>query len=127
VFTEREREFLAAHRLASIATVSPDGEVDVAPVGYRFDGERFLIGGRGLTRTLKYKNVAAGSARVAVSIEDGDSTGPRGLKVHGTAELVTLDDGREVIAVTPTRSWSWGIEEPAFKPDGTYVLNRSHG
>ena len=125
MFTEAEREFLASHRLAAIATVSPDGEVDVAPVGYRFDGERFLIGGRGLPRTLKYRNVAAESARVAVAVEGGDATGPRGLKVHGTAELVTLPDRREVIAVTPVRSWSWGIEEPAFKPDGTYVLRRS--
>jgi pyridoxamine 5'-phosphate oxidase family protein len=124
VFTEAEREFLASHRVASIATVSPDGEVDVAPVGYRFDGERFLVGGRGLRRTLKYRNVAAGSTRVALSVEDGDATGPRGVKVHGVAEIVEPDGGRQAIAMTPTRSWSWGIEEPAFRPDGTYVLHR---
>jgi pyridoxamine 5'-phosphate oxidase family protein len=100
--------------------------VDVAPVGYRFDGERFLVGGRGLVRTLKYRNVLAGSDRVALAVEDGTPEGPRGLKVHGTAEIVRVDDEREAIAVVPSRSWSWGIEEPAFRADGTYVLRRSY-
>ena len=90
-FTEAERTFLAEHRLACIATVSLEGEVDVAPVAYRFDGRRFLIGGRGLERTLKYRNVSSGSSRVALAVEDGTAEGPRGLKVHGGAEVVTLD------------------------------------
>ena len=126
-FTEAEAAFLSARRLAFIATVSPDGEVDVAPVAYRYDGERFLIGGRGLERTLKFRNVSARSTRVALTVEDGSPEGPRGLKVHGRAEIVRLlRDEREVIAITPERSWSWGIEEPAFRPDGSYVLHRSH-
>ena len=124
-FTEAERTFLAEHRLACIATVSLEGEVDVAPVAYRFDGRRFLIGGRGLERTLKYRNVSSGSSRVALAVEDGTAEGPRGLKVHGGAEVVTLPDDRVAIAVAPRRSWSWGIEEPAFRPDGSYVLRRS--
>jgi pyridoxamine 5'-phosphate oxidase family protein len=37
-FTEEEITYLRTQRLARIATVSADGQPDVAPVGYQFDG-----------------------------------------------------------------------------------------
>lgn len=92
-------------------------------MGFGFDGEAFLVGGAGLARTLKYRNVRAGS-RVALAMDDRDADGgPRGLKVHGSASIVALKDGREAIRVEPVRSWSWGIEEPAFR-GSEYVLAR---
>jgi pyridoxamine 5'-phosphate oxidase family protein len=125
LFTEKERAYILERRVAFIATVSVDGQPDVAPVGLRFDGERFHVGGRGLPRTLKYRNVGSGSTRVAIAMEDrAPEGGPRGLKIHGTARIVSSAEGREAIEISPTRSWSWGIEEPTFRPDGGYVLHR---
>ena len=37
-FSEEEINYLQSQRLARIATVSADGQPDVAPVGFEFDG-----------------------------------------------------------------------------------------
>ncbi len=116
MFTEKEINYLQNQPLARIATVSPALQPDVAPVGYRFDGKRFLITGFDVTRTFKYKNVQAGNHRVALVIDDLASTDPwvpRGIKVHGTAEIVEMK-GRPVLVIHPERHWSWGIESEAF-------------
>jgi hypothetical protein len=51
MFSEKEIAYLQSQRLARIATVSSNGEPDVAPVGFTFDRDRFLIGGIDLRRT----------------------------------------------------------------------------
>jgi pyridoxamine 5'-phosphate oxidase family protein len=45
-FTQEEIAYLQSQRLARIATVSPDGQPDVVPVGHLLDGEYFYVGGR---------------------------------------------------------------------------------
>lgn len=129
-FTDRELEFLRSQRLARIATVSASGVPDVAAVGFTFDGERVLIGGINNPVTFKFRNVR-NNGRAAIVFDDiepadpaveGARSNPRGIKLHGTAEIITLD-GREVIAFTPQRKWSWGINQPTFQPTG-YVIER---
>ena len=44
-FSDEEVAYLRSQRLARIATVSPDGQPDVVPVGYQFDGTHFYVGG----------------------------------------------------------------------------------
>jgi pyridoxamine 5'-phosphate oxidase family protein len=119
MFSEQELAYLRSQRLARIATVSADGEPDVAPVGFTLAGERFLVGGIDLRRTLKYKNVKA-TGRAALVIDDlpsPDPPQPRGIKIHGTARITEGEGylGRsEYIEITPDRYWSWGIEAAAF-------------
>jgi pyridoxamine 5'-phosphate oxidase family protein len=111
-FTEAEKGYLGGQRLLRIASVSNSLEVDIAPVAFRFDGERFHIGGLDVTRTLKYKNVKA-NGRVALVVDDLETVDPwrpRGVKIHGRARIVVRPDGREIIEVEPDRKWSWGIE-----------------
>lgn len=119
MFSEKEIAYLRSQRLARIATVSAGGEPDVAPVGFTFDGERFLIGGMDLKRTLKYVNAKA-TGRAALVIDDfpsADPPQPRGIKIHGRVRI-THGEGylgaAEYIELTPERYWSWGIEAPAF-------------
>ena len=57
MFTEKEIHYLKNQPLARIATVSATMQPDVAPVGFRFDGKRFLITGFDVSRTFKYKNI----------------------------------------------------------------------
>ena len=38
MFSEKEIDYLKSQKLARIATVSADGEPDVAQVGFTFDG-----------------------------------------------------------------------------------------
>ena len=125
MFTAAEVEYLKTQRTGRLATVSPTQQPDVAPVGYLFDGETFTISGIDLAKTLKYLNTKRGSERAAFVIDDyetADTSRPRGVKIHGRAEIVS-DGDREAIRVTPSRKWSWGINAPMFQ-DGRRVIER---
>ena len=128
MFSEKEIAYLKSQRLGRIATVSANGEPDVAPVGFTFDGQHFLVGGIDLRRTLKYKN-AMGTGRAALVIDDLTSTdpwAPRGIKIHGKARITRAEGyagAGEYIEITPERYWSWGIEAPAFD-QGKPVLKK---
>jgi pyridoxamine 5'-phosphate oxidase family protein len=133
VFTANEMVYLESQRLARLATVSPTGQCDADAVGYELDGEVFVIGGRALMESRKFKNVAAGNEKVSLIVDDIaslDPYEPRGIKIHGTATIVSRD-GRfgpgEYIEVRPRVSWSWGIEAPTFADDRVKRHRSKHG
>jgi len=129
MFSPKEVEYIKSQRLARIATVSAQLQPDVAPVGFEFDGQYFYVGGMQQENTLKYKNVAGGNAKVALVIDDMESFDPpkpRGLKVHGVAEIEQrqghIGPG-QYLKIRPERYWSWGIEEPVFQ-EGKVVMKK---
>ncbi|GGL28097.1 PPOX class F420-dependent oxidoreductase [Nocardia jinanensis] len=131
-FTEEEVTYLRSQPLARVATVGADGQPDVAPVGYEFDGTYIYIGGHDPARTRKYRNVERGSTKVAVVIDDLVSTDPwtpRYLRVYGTAELVQRV-GRfgpaPYMRITPTVSWSFNLAGHAFAPGEVQVRRTVH-
>ena len=126
MFTAKEIAYIQTQPIARLATVSAAHQPDVAPVGFRFDGEKFYVSGFDITRTFKYKNVIAGNAKVSLVIDDLVSTSPwvaRGIKIHGNATIAEID-GRATLVIVPQRSWSWGVEEAAFK-DGKPVSRKA--
>ncbi|MFN8475264.1 MAG: PPOX class F420-dependent oxidoreductase [Anaerolineae bacterium] len=126
MFNETEQEYLRNQRLGRVATVSPAGQPDVAAVSYRFDGETFTIGGFDNARTLKYLNVKKGQRQVAFVVDDLATTQPwtpRGIKIHGQAEIVETPNG-PVLRITPDKKWSWGINQAAFV-DGKPTFERA--
>lgn len=114
-FTEEEIAYLTSQRLARIATAAPDGQPDVAPVGFEFDGTHFYVGGRAPEKTRKLKNVRAGNAKVALVVDDLASVNPwspRGIRVYGTAEVVDHEGYAgpgKYLRITPVISWSWNL------------------
>ncbi|MCA1554807.1 MAG: pyridoxamine 5'-phosphate oxidase family protein, partial [Chloroflexi bacterium] len=97
-------------------------------VSVEFDGECFYVSGRMMTDTRKYKNVLRGNAKVALVFDDHDpeTHHPRGIKIHGTAEIVERAGHagvRPYLRVQPLRSWSWGIESHTFV-DGRPLFRR---
>ncbi len=82
---------------------------------------RFYIGGANLQSTRKYKNIAVGHRKVSLIIDDlksSDPWEPRTIEIHGVAEIIKRDNAPDqgvVIAITPTVSWCWGIDEPPFQ------------
>ncbi len=120
MFSEKEIAYMKSQRLARFATVSTDSQPDVVPVGFEFDGTYFYIGGRNNETTRKYKNVAEGKTQVALVIDDLQSIDPwtpRGIRIYGTADIVERTGyvGRGAyLRVSPKRSWSWNVEEPAM-------------
>jgi pyridoxamine 5'-phosphate oxidase family protein len=115
-FTPEESAYIGTQRLARVATTAADGQPDVVPVGFDFDGSSFYIGGRDPENTRRTRNIKAGQDKVALVIDDVVADGdwaPRYLRVYGTAELVERDTpvGRQqVIKLTPTVSWSFNLD-----------------
>lgn len=119
-FTAEEIDYMNSQPLARIATVSADGQPDVVPVGFEFDGTYINIGGYRPADTRRHRNVLAGSEKVALVIDDLASTRPwvpRYLRVYGTAEVV--DGPQPHLRITPEVSWSWNLgAESAFGAGG---------
>ena len=124
ILSQKEIEYLKSQRLARIATagaVSTDEEgsiqPDVVPVGFDFDGEYFYVGGMNILKSTKYKNVMKNN-KVALVIDDLksiDPWDPRGMKIYGTADIVTRQGGymdstdhpnTQYIRITPKKKWS---------------------
>ena len=125
MFTEKEKAYINLQHLLRLATVSTAMQPDVAPLGFRFDGEKFFITGFDITKTFKYKNVKAGNDLISLTIDDLASINPwqaRGIKIHGRAEIVE-SNGRASLIIHPQRLWSWGVDGEAFK-DGKPVSRR---
>ncbi len=121
MFSDAERAYLRTQHLARLATVAADGQPTVDAVGFQFDGARFYIGGRNLPASRKYRNIAAGNQQVALIVDDLETIDPwtpRGIKLHGRAEIITRDGAfgpGDYFAIAPSVSWSWGILAPTFK------------
>src|ERR671937_745918 len=114
MFTPQDRHPPHPHRPPLLAPAAADGQPTADAVGFTFDDGRFYIGGRNLPATRKYRNVDAGNRRVALIIDDLASVqpwAPRGIKIHGIAEIVERDGmfgPGKYLAITPVVSWSWG-------------------
>ncbi len=59
VFTPEEIGYLQGQRLARIATVGPDGQPHVVPVGFRYnpDTDTIDIGGHDFAKRKKWREV----------------------------------------------------------------------
>ncbi|HXL95389.1 MAG TPA: PPOX class F420-dependent oxidoreductase [Streptosporangiaceae bacterium] len=111
-FTAEEVAYIQSQRLVRVATVAADGQPDVVPTGFEFDGTHFYIGGFDTTNTRRTHNVQAGNDKVAFVIDDLTSTDPwipRFLRLYGTAELVDRDS-QPILKITPVTSWSFNLE-----------------
>jgi pyridoxamine 5'-phosphate oxidase family protein len=131
-FTEEELSYLKSQSLARIATVGPDGQPDVVPVGFEYDGTYFYVGGVDPRKTRKVLNVKAGHTKVALVIDDLVSTdpwSPRFLRVYGTAEVVErtgMFGGGVYLRITPTTSWSWHLDGRAINhEDDSFAPRRT--
>ncbi len=134
VFTPEEISYLQNQRLARIATVGPNGQPHVVPVGFRYnpDTDTIDVGGHDFAQRKKWRDVQQ-NPRVAVVIDDIASVNPwqvRGIEIRGEAERL-MTGGETVNArfdaamfrITPKRIVSWGINPSpnAWVPTGRSV------
>ena len=117
-FTGEEIAYLRSQPIARVATLSADGQPDVVPLAFEFDGTCFWVGGTGaaVADTRKFRNVRAGNHKVALVIDDLVSLDPfiaRSIRVYGHAERPVERDGMVgpglYMRITPTVSWSWNL------------------
>jgi pyridoxamine 5'-phosphate oxidase family protein len=127
VFTTAEIAYLRSQRLGRLATVGPDGQPHVVPVGFRYNADQDVIevgGHGGFAKRKKYRDVLR-NPRVAFVVDDLTSVTPwkvRGLEIRGQAELLstggtTVGSGfdAEMMRITPRRIISWGIDGDMFQ------------
>ncbi len=134
VFTPEEINYLQSQRLARIATVGPNGQPHVVPVGFRYnpDTDTIDIGGHDFAQRKKWRDIQQ-NPQVAVVIDDIASLNPwrvRGIEIRGQAERL-MTGGETVNArfdpamfrITPERVVSWGINPvaDAWVPTGRSV------
>src|SRR5438067_12775368 len=138
-FSEKEIEYLKSQRLARIATAATESlseeymQPDVVPVGFDFDGDYFYVGGMSILKSTKYKNVLKNN-KAALVIDDlktVDPWDPRGIRIYGTADIVTrkggyMEGSSTYIRIKPTKKWSWGVDEPVFL-EGKFNVKRAEG
>jgi pyridoxamine 5'-phosphate oxidase family protein len=117
-FTKEEIAYLYSHPLGRLATVGRDGQPDVVPVTVEFDGTFLWVGGPAeATRTRKFRNVAAGNAKVSVVVDEMESVDPfiaHGIRIYGNAEQPFEREGMVgpgiYMRITPAISWTWNME-----------------
>ena len=124
-FTEAEIAYLQEQLVGRMATVQPDGTLQVNPVTYRYNPDlgTIDIGGFNFAASRKFRNVVD-NGRVAFVVDDVPSTAPwrvRCVEVRGEAETTTepdafpdLDD--VIIRIRPRRIISFGVTEPDKAP-----------
>lgn len=117
MFSQEELDYLATQALGRLATVDPTGMPQNSPVGFRYEPETdtIAIGGRALSASRKYRNVAA-TGKASLVVDDIASRDPwrvRGVEIRGDAEA--LPEGRGLIRIHPRRVVSWGITTQMFE------------
>jgi nitroimidazol reductase NimA-like FMN-containing flavoprotein (pyridoxamine 5'-phosphate oxidase superfamily) len=102
--TEEEGDaFLESQRWARVASVSPDGEPHVTPVGYVVvDGLLYFYGMEDARRTRDVR----GGSRLALCIDTGVGEGEgysdrRGVVVYGTCRVVPVGETELLDRVRP--------------------------
>ncbi|QKW39738.1 PPOX class F420-dependent oxidoreductase [Actinomadura sp. NAK00032] len=114
VFSTAELAYLRdgdPRRLGRLATVGADGVPHVVPLGWSLDPSATFIeiGGRGLVRSKKFRDVAA-TGRAALVIDDVlPPWRPRGVEIRGRAEAVPGPAAH--IRLIPERVISWGLHD----------------
>ncbi|HBY94234.1 MAG: PPOX class F420-dependent oxidoreductase [Ardenticatenaceae bacterium] len=121
VFTPAERTYLEHQRLGRLATVGPDGQPHVVPVGFRYnpDLDTIDIGGHAFATRKKFRDVLR-NPRVAFVVDDIQSVNPwrvRGIEIRGVAAVLETGGTEimpgfdpEMFRIRPQRIVSWGIE-----------------
>jgi len=120
-FSDDEIAYLQSQPIARFATVNADGQPDVVPLAFEFDGSYIWVGGVGpdVARTRKLRNIGAGRSKVSLVFDDLVSMQPfiaRALRVYGDAEPAVERVGMMgpglYSRITPTVSWSWQVSPP---------------
>jgi pyridoxamine 5'-phosphate oxidase family protein len=121
-FSHAELSYLATQRLGRLATMQPDGTLQVNPVGFRYNpgAGTIDIGGFNMASSRKFRNVAD-NGRVAFVVDDIASLDPwrvRCLEIRGHAEAIAAPadsaapvDGA-IIRIHPRRIISFGMDQP---------------
>jgi pyridoxamine 5'-phosphate oxidase family protein len=124
-FTAAEVEYLNRHRLGGMATIDPQGDLHVVPVGFRYNPEHDTIdlGGHNIVSTKKYRD-ALRHGRAALVVDDVlPPWQPRFVEIRGAVRAFA-EGGKainerfapDILRLTPTYIVSMGINDDLVQP-----------
>jgi pyridoxamine 5'-phosphate oxidase family protein len=125
-FTDIELEYLTTQRLGRLATVQPNGTLQVSPVSFAYNSstQTIDIAGYDMAASQKFRNVTD-NGRIAFVVDDIASVDPwrvRCLEIRGHAETIDAPtdsahrmDG-PIIRIHPRRIISFGIGDLDTEP-----------
>ncbi len=120
-FTAAEIAYLQSQRLGRLATVGPNSQPHVVPVGFRYNPalDTIDVGGHDFAKRKKFSDVQR-NPRVAFVVDDLASVTPwrpRMIEIRGTAEVLASGGEQvgpgfdpEMFRIRPRRIVSIGIE-----------------
>ena len=117
-FTSAEIEYMESQRLGRLATVNAAGEPHVVPVSFRYNAELDAvdIGGHGLRRSKKFRDILRDSNAAFVIDDVLPPWQPRFVEIRGRAEQVSSGGEKfgpgfapEMIRIFPRRIISFGL------------------
>ncbi|GAB2812914.1 PPOX class F420-dependent oxidoreductase [Actinoallomurus bryophytorum] len=125
-FTQDEVDYLATQRLGRLATVQPNGTLQVSPVGFSYNADLGVIdiSGYNMAASRKYRNIAD-NGREAFVVDDIASVQPwrvRCLEIRGTGEAIEAPADSAagmagpIIRVHPQRIISFGLDKADVDP-----------
>lgn len=120
-FTQQELDYLASQRLGRLATVQPNGTLQVSPVGFHYnpDTSTIDIQGYNMASSRKFRNVAD-NGRAAFVVDDVPSVDPwrvRCVEIRGRAEAIDTATAASrgldgpTIRIHPERIISFGLDD----------------
>jgi len=116
LFTEAELAFIDKLKFARYATSTPDGHPHVVPGRAHIENGKIVIPGWEMKRSYKFRAVKRNKWVAVVWDERSPEGGAMGVEVRG--EGVSIEDLNHPdesyqyrIEVTPTKVFSWGINE----------------
>jgi pyridoxamine 5'-phosphate oxidase family protein len=125
-FTPEEIAYFQSQRFGRLATVSPKGELHIAPVTFDYNAleDCIDIGGYNITATKKYRD-AISHGRVAFLIDDILPSGQaRVVEIRGRAEAVPENGNeiktmytRELLRIRPMRIVTFGLDDTSTLRD----------
>jgi pyridoxamine 5'-phosphate oxidase family protein len=139
VFSQAELDFLSTQTLGRLATVQPNGTLQVSPVGFQHNPglDTIDISGYNMAASRKFRNVAD-NGRVAFVVDDVPSVQPwqvRCLEIRGRGEAVAAPaeevpgspghQGGALVRIHPQRIISFGIDQTAPEPSLLRPNNRN--
>jgi pyridoxamine 5'-phosphate oxidase family protein len=117
--TNAELAYLATQRLGRLATIQPNGTLQISPVGFRINRALGVldIGGMNMAASQKFRNIA-NDDRVSLCVDDIAGVNPwrvRCVEIRGRGEALLEPtqpaiDG-PIIRVHPVRIIGWGLSE----------------
>ena len=124
MFTDAERAFIGnanqpgETRLARIATSTLSGQPHVVPLRAIMNesGDKVLVLGNSMAQSYKYRQVQKNPKVAVVWDTSSGDYGIKGVEVRGTAVIKQAPGDKDPhFEVTPTKVFSWGINEPAVE------------